>query len=293
VPDVVQEAPPFRVPATGTLDYREVRLPIFSRDTWVSAVEMRGSRAVHHINAVIEPAKADPTLRYIVGGDHYLATMVTGNSGIQLPAETAKLIPANSRIKLEIHYEPIGQPILDESAIALKLAPKPRRQVITHMLLKDDIVLPPNALSTFENEWLLEKSYTLLAIFPHMHLRGKSMRVEAVPPCQPAEVLLDVPRYDYAWQDRYVLAEPRSFPAGTRIHVTAQWDNTQDNPVNPDPGQTVRHGRRAVDEMFQCSLDAYENRDLNQASYAWPSILALAFAQIYLRLARRRRLAAS
>jgi hypothetical protein len=120
-----------------------------------------------------------------------------------------------------------------------------------------------------------------------MHLRGKSMRVEAREPGQPAEVLLDVPQYDYAWQDRYVLAEPRSFPAGTRIHVTAEWDNTRHNPVNPDPGQTVRHGRRAVDEMFQCSLDAYENRDLTQAAYAWPSILALVLAQVCLRLARR------
>jgi hypothetical protein len=286
-PDLVQETLPFQVPATGTLDYQEFRLPVFSRDTWVSTVEMRGSRAVHHINALLEPADADPSRRYIVGGDDYLATMVAGNPGIQLPPEMAKLIPAHWRIKLEIHYEPIGQPVLDKSAIALKLSDKPRKRVFTRMLLKQDIVLHPNALATFHQDWRLDKDYTLLAIFPHMHVRGKSMRVEAWSPNQPMEVLLDVPRYDYAWQDRYVLAAPRNFRAGTVIHVTAQWDNTRDNPINPDPNQTVRAGRRAVDEMFQCALDVFETGDAAPAPSLWMPVLAIAVALAYIRICRR------
>ena len=120
-PDLVQTAPEFQVPAAGTVEYQEFRLPIFSRETWVSAIEMRGSRAVHHINALLEPADANPSLRYVVGGDSYLATMVTGNPGMVLPEGTAKLIPANWRIRLEVHYEPIGEPLLDRSSIALQL----------------------------------------------------------------------------------------------------------------------------------------------------------------------------
>src|SRR5579872_7265517 len=181
-PDLVQEAPPFEVPASGTLEYREFWLPVFARDTWVRAIEMRGSRAVHHINALLEPPQADPRVRYALDGDDYLATMVAGNPGIELPAGTAKLIPRGWRIKLEIHYEPIGQSVLDRSAIALKLADGPCRRVITRTLLNDDIVLPPNSLATFEQAWRLDRDYTLLAIFPHMHLRGKSMRVEVCVP---------------------------------------------------------------------------------------------------------------
>lgn len=287
-PDVVQETPTFQVPAAGTLDYQEFRLPVFSRDTWISAVEMRGSRAVHHINALLEPAEADSTRRYAVGGDQYLATMVAGNPGIRLPADTAKLIPANWRIRLEVHYEPIGRSVLDQCSIALKLAKKPRRRVSTRMLLKPDIVLAPNALTTFQNEWRLETDYTLLAIFPHMHLRGKSMRVEACLPGQPAEVLLDVPQYDYAWQDRYELAEPRQLPAGTLIRVTATWDNTSDNPLNPDPHQTVHAGKLATDEMFQCSLDVYETRDSAHGSFAWLPIVAIGLAHTFFRLRKKR-----
>ena len=290
-PDLVQEAAAFQVPATGTLDYQEFRLPVFSHDTWVSAVEMHGSRAVHHMNALLEPADADPALRYVVGGDDYLATMVVGNPGIQLPEGMAKLIPANWRIKLEIHYEPIGQPVTDHSSIALRFSNKPRHRVVTQMMLKGDIILQPQALTSFQNSWRMETGHTLLAIFPHMHLRGKSMRVEASLPDQPPELLLDVPRYDYAWQERYVLAEPRSFPAGTVIQVTAQWDNTQDNPSNPDPNQTVYAGKRATDEMFQCSLDVYESGEgtgaggatfsQGQRKLAWLPLLAVSLALVY------------
>lgn len=287
-PDIVQAAPTFQVPAAGTLDYQEFRLPVFSRDTWICAVEMHGSRAVHHINALLEPADADPSRRYVVGGDQYLATMVAGNPGIRLPADTAKLIAANWRIRLEIHYEPIGQSVLDQCSIALKLARLPRRQVITRMLLKPDIVLAPNSLTSFHNEWRLEKDYTLLAIFPHMHLRGKSMRVEACLSGQPAEVLLDVPRYDYAWQDRYELAEPRKLPAGTLIQVTAEWDNTSSNPLNPDPNQTVHAGKLATDEMFQCSLDVYETRDPAHDSFAWLPIVAIGLAHTFFRLRKKK-----
>ena len=200
----------------------------------------------------------------IPAGDTGSATIITwprwspATPGIVLPAGTAKLIPANSRIVLEVHYEPIGQPVLDHSAIALKIVPRPARRVITQMMFKPDIVLPPHTLSTFDKDWRMEEDYTLLAIFPHMHLRGKSMRVTAPVPGQSPEVLLNVPRYDYAWQDRYELARPRRLPAGTLIHVTAEFDNTAANPLNPDPSQTVRVGKRAVDEMFQCTLDVYE-----------------------------------
>lgn len=290
-PDLVLEAPSFQVPATGTIEYQEFKLPALAHDTWVSAIEMRGSRAVHHVNALLEPANADPAQRYVFDGDDYLATMVAGNPGVRLPEGTAKLIPANWRIKLEIHYEPIGSPVLDKTAIALKIVGKPNRRVVTKMLLKNDIVLPPRSMAMFQNDWRLDRDYTLMAIFPHMHLRGKSMRVTAILPNQPPEVLLDVPRYDYAWQDRYELARPRNLPAGTLIEVTACWDNTSVNPNNPDPGQTVRAGKLATDEMFQCSLDVYETQDAPGRGRHFtllPLMTLLALTHGYFRIRRQR-----
>jgi hypothetical protein len=68
-------------------------------------------------------------------------------------------------------------------------------------------------------------------------------------------VLLDVPAYDFHWQHRYELADPKRLPAGTVVRCTATFDNSADNPANPDPTATVRSGLRSEDEMFNGFLD--------------------------------------
>ena len=68
-----------------------------------------------------------------------------------------------------------------------------------------------------------------------MHLRGKDFKYEAEYPDGTREVLLDVPHYDFNWQIRYMLQQPKLMPKGTRLHCTAHFDNSADNLANPDP----------------------------------------------------------
>ena len=93
-------------------------------------------------------------------------------------------------------------------------------------------------------------------MFPHMHLRGKSFRYEADYPDGTSETLLSVPRYDFHWQHRYVLS---SSEADSRRHRSlrciAHYDNSSDNPANPDPDATVRTGKQSTDEMFNGYFD--------------------------------------
>ena len=90
----------------------------------------------------------------------------------------------------------------------------------------------------------------LYSFLPHMHLRGKAFRFEADYPDGKREVLLDVPRYEFEWQNVYVLAEPKLMPEGTVLHCLARYDNSSGNPSNPDPTQTVRWGEQTRDEML-------------------------------------------
>jgi hypothetical protein len=83
-----------------------------------------------------------------------------------------------------------------------------------------------------------------------MHVRGKSFRYEAIFPDGREEILLDVPRYDFRWQNRYELAEPKALPAGTVLRCTAHFDNSSGNPDNPDPNVEVRTGKQSWEEMF-------------------------------------------
>ena len=96
---------------------------------------------------------------------------------------------------------------------------------------------------------------TLLGFTPHMHLRGTSYRYDLVLPEGERKLLLDVPRYDFNWQLYYALRQPLRVPAGSRIKGTAHYDNSEDNPANPDPTATVRHGEQTWDEMMIGYID--------------------------------------
>jgi hypothetical protein len=94
------------------------------------------------------------------------------------------------------------------------------------------------------------KDALLLNMTPHMHLRGKSFRYDLQYPDGKREILLDVPKFDFNWQLRYLLAEPKRMPAGTTIHCTAYFDNSADNLANPNPNETVRWGDQTWEEMM-------------------------------------------
>jgi hypothetical protein len=89
---------------------------------------------------------------------------------------------------------------------------------------------------------LFLKDTLLVNLTPHMHLRGKSFKYEAQYPDGTTEVLLDVPKYDFNWQIRYMLKEPKLMPKGSRLIATAHFDNSAENLANPDPTKTVTFG---------------------------------------------------
>jgi hypothetical protein len=94
------------------------------------------------------------------------------------------------------------------------------------------------------------KDTTVLSFMPHMHLRGKDFRYEAVYADGKRETLLFVPRYNFNWQHSYRLAEPLRMPAGSTLLCTAHYDNSANNPSNPDPTRSVFWGDQTWQEMM-------------------------------------------
>ena len=101
------------------------------------------------------------------------------------------------------------------------------------------------------------KDGALMALFPHMHLRGKDVEYQAVYPDGKTETLLSVPQYDFNWQHTYRLKEPLRLPVGAKIRVIAHFDNSPDNPANPDPKALVRWGEQTWEEMMIGYIDFY------------------------------------
>jgi peroxiredoxin len=261
-PDLVLSmARPFTVAAEGPIDYQFFEIdPGFTEDRWIQAAEIRpGNRAVvHHCNVYLQPPGASAPTEQGTLGSFALAAMAAGTPPFVLPAGMAKRIPAGWRLVFVMHYSAVGSEQTDRTSIALQFAdPRTvRKEVATKVMLDADLHIPAHAKNhQVSQTWLINEDVLLLSMFPHMHLRGKSFRYEALFANGDTEVLLDVPCYDFNWQHSYVLAEPRRLPAGTRLRCTAIYDNSTGNPANPDPSAAVRTGPQVWDEMFNGYFD--------------------------------------
>lgn len=274
-PDVVLEMPvEFQVPASGTVEYQHFVIPTgFAEDKWVEVVELRpGNPAVvHHAAVFVRPPESrwlrDAKPGEAVSGkqgesglglsDELLDFHVPGAVPHVLPAGQAKLIKAGSDLIFQMHYSPNGKPATDRTRIGIVFAKEPPRQrVFTMQIVNRGFAIPPQTADyPVDARLVLQSDVTLVALNPHMHLRGKSFEFRATLPGSSPEVLLDVPRYDFSWQLQYYLAEPLLLPRGTRIECHALFDNSPNNPANPDPSKEVRWGDQSWEEMMVGTMD--------------------------------------
>ena len=170
-----------------------------------------------------------------------------------LPEGVARLVPAGSRLMFQVHYTPRGIPQTDRSEIGLVFAdPKTIRKEMTAIAaINMDLSIPAGSADyEAEADHRFNQDTIVYSLLPHMHLRGKSFRFEAVYPDGRREVLLDVPRYEFEWQNVYVLAQPKLMPEGSVLRCLARYDNSEGNPSNPDPKRTVTWGEQTHDEML-------------------------------------------
>ena len=97
---------------------------------------------------------------------------------------------------------------------------------------------------------VLANGAEILSFFPHMHVRGKSFKYVVTYPDGKTETVLNVPKYDFYWQLDYKLDKPLVLPPGSKIECTALFDNSPNNPHNPDPTAEVRFGEQSREEMM-------------------------------------------
>jgi peroxiredoxin len=272
-PDLIVQLPaPVAVKATGTMPYQEINVETkLATDKWVQAVEIQPTarEVVHHaLVFLLPPAKAGSTAESRVdqqGADEQhglFAAYVPGNAVLRLPDDFAKSLPAGSRLRFQIHYEPNGAAVVDQMRLAMVFAKqRPQNVVQVKGIAYRNLNIPPGADNHAEVGMLkLANDVRVMSLLPHMHLRGKAFRYEAILPSGETQLLLDVPRYDPNWQLTYRLAEPVELPKGTVLRATGWFDNSRKNPGNPDPTKTVRWGRQIDDEMLIGFYEFYASK---------------------------------
>jgi hypothetical protein len=173
------------------------------------------------------------------------------------PQEFATRIPAGSKLIFQVHYTPNGSATTDQSEAAVCFADpaKVAKEVQIIAGYNFRFLIPPGAPDyKIEQDLEIRRDSLVYTITPHMHYRGKSFKFTARYPDGREEVLLDVPRYDFNWQNIYLLKEPKFLPMNTVVHMEAHYDNSANNPLNPDPTQGVYWGDQTWQEMMLGSL---------------------------------------
>jgi hypothetical protein len=253
-PDAVFEMEaPFPIPESGSVDYQYFDVPVgYSEDRWVQSVEIRPSArsAVHHVVVYIRE-KDDVWIKGPTKSD-ILEIYTPGTLPAVWQPGRAKKIPAGADLVFQIHYTPTGKPLTDRTSVGVIFAKEPpAERVLTIQIGNSSFAIPPgNPHYPVSMQGTLPHDATLLSFFPHMHLRGIGFEYNIIPPKGPPVPLLRVSPYNFFWQLSYVLAEPMRLKAGTRLEVTGWFDNSPNNPLNPDPKATVRYGEQSWEEMM-------------------------------------------
>ncbi|WP_395716130.1 redoxin family protein [Prosthecobacter sp.] len=250
------------IKAEGTMPYQHVTVTTdFAEDRWVRGYEILPTerQVVHHVIVTVFEKGRKVRGGGEEGSEGYWAAYVPGNTKQIYPEGFARKLPAGATVSFQIHYTPSGKAVQDTMRMGLLFSKEPPKYVVhTTALPNARINIPAGAANHIETaQRKLPTDINAMAWMAHMHVRGKAFKFEAVSPDGKTETLLDIPRYDFNWQLRYDYAMPRFLPRGTTLKITAVFDNSSENPANPDPTKNVRWGQQTYDEMMIGYLEHY------------------------------------
>lgn len=253
-PDIIIPIPEQRIPATGVQDYRNLMVPLdLEEDIWVKAVEFTpgDTTVLHHIIAFSYGPDGMNEFEILNQGIG-LGAYAPGNSLNTYPEGAGYPLKKGGGLMLQMHYTTSGKEAVDASEIGLYLwDEEPDRPILGGSAADLEINIEPFEA---DHEMVATKKFRkdslLTMVGPHMHYRGYDANFKLVYPDGKVEEILNVPNYQFNWQKTYDFVEPKFLPAGTEMVFRATFDNSANNPFNPDPSSTISWGEQTWQEMF-------------------------------------------
>lgn len=268
-PDLIVEMPEeYVIGPEGEDDYRHFIIPYKSdQHRFVEAVDVRpGNRnVVHHVIGYADTSgkarrldAADEGPGYTRFGDvgfdpaSVVGGWAPGSLPIRTPSGTGRWLPKECDIVLQVHYYRTGIQERDRTKIGLYFSkdPEPVPTQIGMVINTDFVVTPGDANYEVRAEYTVKESSFLYEVTPHMHLIGQTMVVTAHRPDGSVIPIVKIDDWDFNWQNSYYFRELQYLPAGTKVKLTATFDNSAANPNNPhSPPQPIGWGEKTTDEM--------------------------------------------
>ncbi|MGV3617200.1 MAG: ascorbate-dependent monooxygenase [Fimbriimonas sp.] len=269
---IISPSKPYKLDAEGADVYRNFVIRTDHKEPiWVKAIDVRpgNKKVVHHVIAFLDEKGASHELEkrqndgqegYITagGGTGFIPSGALGGwaPGVRArrsPDGTAFKLYPGTTIVMQVHYHKSGKPEEDKTQLGLYFAKEPiEREMFLHWVFNFNLNIPPGAKEhKMTRTYTYGRDETIYSVMPHMHLIGKSMKSWLEYPDGTTKPLVHVDKWDFNWQLVYALKEPIKVPAGTKQHIEAIYDNSADNPYNPNtPPKPVRWGEETTDEMF-------------------------------------------
>ena len=306
-PDLVVEmSEAMTIPASGPDIYRNVVIPLhLTEEKWVQAVEIRPSarRVVHHVLYFADQPESIKTINHETtegsAGMPFTATTVplggwaAGAQPHLLPQGLALPLPKGNDLVFQYHFHPSGKAESEKTQVGLYFAKQaPERALLAVQLpvlfgIFAGLKIPAGEKNyTAHDSFVLPADVEAVSIGAHSHYLGKTMKMTATLPDGTVKTLLDIKDWDFAWQDRYFFEKFVSLPKGTRLDGDVSWDNSVENPRNPNnPAINVKWGEQSFDEMGAVGMAfvARDEADVAELRKALQQKTRLAGAQRYMK----------
>ncbi len=272
-PDLILMADkPLTLPPSGTDTYWNFIFPVPIQETrWVKAVEIRpgDKRYVHHANILVDregssrKREAEPGAGFggmeiriesqVFDPDSHLLFWKPGTVPYVEPEGMALRLDKGTDLILNTHLQPSGKPEVIQPSIGLYFTPHPATKLPMLLQLENDVKLD---IPAGQKDFLVTDDFTLpidvelMAIYPHAHYLGKDIQALATLPDGTKQTLIHIPHWNLNWQAVYRYAEPVRLPKGTKVSLRYVYDNSEENPLNPNhPSERIVAGNRSRDEM--------------------------------------------
>ena len=250
-PDQIVDLPEIQVPAVGGDIFPTPSIALnLPEDRWVRAVEIRPSnREVTHHTVLFSTGGA------MVGSSGFfdvLSVWAVGTPPTVYPEGTGRWLRKGQTLRTNLHYHPNGKAATDRTRVGLYFGKgELKKEVAAALAGNVTFEIPPQATHhELRAAYVVDQDITVVSYFPHMHLRGRDMKMTATLPGGRQQTLINVPAYDFNWQLFYYPKTRVSLPRGTRIDLVAHYDNSPANRSNPDPARKVTFGEASTDEMM-------------------------------------------
>ena len=251
-PDVVVTLPAFDVPASGTVEYQNMRIDNpFKENTWLKAIAIRpGDRSVlHHVTSNHSPDRGAAPAK-IPGGS--VGSYTPGAEPQVIAAGAGAPVPAGGKLSFSMHYTTTGKAATDQTQIGYYTLKAPPEFIKRSTVISDFALRIPKGEARHKEIAYLEfpADAYLYTLYPHAHYRGWSVELKQIDADGKETLLLSLPKYDFNWQRDYDPVEPILIRAGTKLVASWIYDNSEHNLANPDPKINVTWGEQSWEEMM-------------------------------------------